>query len=288
MPYTLAHPAAVLPLVRRGPLVTSGLVAGSMAPDVPYFAGALVPRAFAFGQYTHRLLGVCTVDVLLAAGLVALWRLVREPVLRLLPDAYGGRVAALTRPAGRPHPGWFCVSAALGSLTHVLWDDFTHPGRLGERLLPVLGRPVAGHPLVQLLQWASSAVALAALAWWGVRLLRRTGPVPTVQAGPAAPLAGRGVVRLLAVLALGWAAAAAIRHDLAAGYRSPLDFVPDLLFWTGAAAVCWAAGYAVTLRVTAMISASAGAVRMRKRDGEPWSGDPQPGRHDTAPDRTAV
>ncbi|MEV0803512.1 DUF4184 family protein [Kribbella sp. NPDC050281] len=35
MPFTLAHPAAVLPLVRR-PLVASALVAGAVAPDLLY------------------------------------------------------------------------------------------------------------------------------------------------------------------------------------------------------------------------------------------------------------
>ena len=35
MPFTLAHPAAVLPLCRR-PLVASALVAGAVAPDLLY------------------------------------------------------------------------------------------------------------------------------------------------------------------------------------------------------------------------------------------------------------
>src|SRR5215467_12574272 len=36
VPFTFSHPAAVLPLARRG-LVFSALVVGSMAPDFPYF-----------------------------------------------------------------------------------------------------------------------------------------------------------------------------------------------------------------------------------------------------------
>ncbi|HEY3557859.1 MAG TPA: DUF4184 family protein, partial [Kribbella sp.] len=35
MPFTPAHPAAVLPLIRR-PLVASALVAGAVAPDLLY------------------------------------------------------------------------------------------------------------------------------------------------------------------------------------------------------------------------------------------------------------
>ncbi|MEI5672079.1 MULTISPECIES: DUF4184 family protein [unclassified Nocardioides] len=39
MPFTLVHPAAVLPLVRT-PLVPSALVLGSVAPDLPYFVSS--------------------------------------------------------------------------------------------------------------------------------------------------------------------------------------------------------------------------------------------------------
>src|SRR5581483_12465816 len=42
VPFTLAHPAAVLPLRRRG-LVFSALVVGSMAPDFEYFFGLKRP-----------------------------------------------------------------------------------------------------------------------------------------------------------------------------------------------------------------------------------------------------
>ncbi|MSQ59664.1 MAG: DUF4184 family protein [Betaproteobacteria bacterium] len=39
MPFTIAHPAAALPLLRplRGFGVLSALVIGSMTPDFPYF-----------------------------------------------------------------------------------------------------------------------------------------------------------------------------------------------------------------------------------------------------------
>ncbi|MGW6509475.1 DUF4184 family protein, partial [Streptomyces niveus] len=54
MPFTLSHAAAVLPGIRRngtsrGPLLASALVAGSMAPDMTYFAATAVPAAMEFG-----------------------------------------------------------------------------------------------------------------------------------------------------------------------------------------------------------------------------------------------
>ena len=60
MPFTGSHPAAVLPLLRT-PLPASALVAGSIAPDVPFYLPVELPWA------THTALAVVTVDLLVAA-----------------------------------------------------------------------------------------------------------------------------------------------------------------------------------------------------------------------------
>ncbi|WP_181808296.1 DUF4184 family protein, partial [Streptomyces shenzhenensis] len=86
MPFTLSHAAAVLPAVRgdgtgRGRLVPAVLVAGSFSPDLTYYAASAVPDAMEFGEFTHSFTGVFTVDVLISWALVALWLLIREPVV---------------------------------------------------------------------------------------------------------------------------------------------------------------------------------------------------------------
>ncbi|NUP44592.1 MAG: DUF4184 family protein, partial [Streptomyces sp.] len=100
MPFTFSHPAAVLPLLPggrpRGPLVASALVAGSLAPDVPYFTESLVHGTFRYGEFTHSLLGVPTADVAIAALLAAGWHwLLREPLVALLPAAWADAADAL-------------------------------------------------------------------------------------------------------------------------------------------------------------------------------------------------
>ena len=91
--------------------------------------------------------------MLIGWALVRLWLFARLPLMALSPRAYQGRVAALVR-CGAPRArtrqssvGWWYVSAALGALTHVVWDAFTHLDRWGMRLFPVLGREVVGSPL---------------------------------------------------------------------------------------------------------------------------------------------
>ncbi|MCX4750684.1 DUF4184 family protein [Kitasatospora sp. NBC_01287] len=188
MPFTFSHPAAVLPLMRglrgRGPLVASALVAGSMAPDLPFFAESWHPGLFRRGALTHRWWAVPTVDVVLAGVLVAGWQgLLRRPLLGLLPPRWAApALAATERRAAGGGPGeraaWFALSAALGAAGHVGWDAFTHSGRAGVRLLPALERRVAGVPLCTVAQYGSSALALAGLGGYLARELRAAATAP--------------------------------------------------------------------------------------------------------------
>ncbi|MFF0626095.1 DUF4184 family protein [Streptomyces sp. NPDC004296] len=256
MPFTLSHAAAVLPLIRRtgaarGPLVASALVAGSFAPDVTYYAGTVVPGGMAFGTVTHSPVGVVTVDVLLTAVLVGGWRLVRAPLLALLPRAGRERLGAFL--GGRPRrprtlgeraawAGWFAVSAVLGSASHVVWDAFTHPGRWGTRLLPVLNTVVGDRPLAMYVQYGTSALALAGIGgflWAALREPPAAGACGVGRAAPELPVRLR--LLLAAPIVLGMLLGAGYRtlrayavHGATVGW---FDYLPDLLFGAGAGLV---------------------------------------------------
>ncbi|QKW18874.1 DUF4184 family protein [Kitasatospora sp. NA04385] len=185
MPFTLSHAAAVLPGLRaakrRGALVAAGLVAGSMAPDVPFFAESLVRGVYRHGGLTHRWWAAPTVDAAIGAGLVAGWYgLWREPLRAAVPGRWNAVV-----PAGRPTAGelpWIAGASAVGAATHLVWDSFTHHGRAGVRALPVLERRVGGVPLHGALQYGTSLAGLAVLA-------RYAGPWRESRRGTAALLA---------------------------------------------------------------------------------------------------
>lgn len=284
MPFTLSHAAAVLPTVRRdgtarGPLLTSALVAGSFAPDLTYYADSVVPGGMAYGEFTHSPAGVLTVDTLLAALLVGGWLLLREPLLALLPERRRGRVAAALR--GRdwhaPSPGRllvrFWLSAALGALTHIVWDAFTHPGRWGVRLLPVLQETAGGFPLYTYVQYGTSAVALAAIGWFLYAVLRRT---PRVAAAPDALPEPSRRARLLTGVLLGLCALLGAVHrvlrarEVFGTTATWFDYVPTVLFGAGA-------GLAIGLPLWA----AAARLRHRRRTphGRPGpEADPEPER----------
>lgn len=213
MPFTFAHPAAVLPLLR--PLdryaLPSALVVGSIAPDLTFFVPLVLPRTL-----THGLAGLLL--FCLPAGLLA-WLMfhvvLKEPLMRLLPDGWQRRLAPPASPAIRLWPA-LPVSLLCGAATHLVWDSFTHPGTVVMDALPVLQTilvSLGGYQLsvFKLLQHASSVAGLSLLAWWLRRWLQRT----PAAALPSLPMARHWRVRWLgaigatSMLAAGWAA---IRH----------------------------------------------------------------------------
>ncbi|WP_374983566.1 DUF4184 family protein [Streptomyces fradiae] len=277
MPFTLSHAAAVLPGIRRtgagrGPLVASALVAGSMSPDMTYFADSLVPGAMTFGDVTHGLPGVLVVDPLTAVLLTGLWLMVREPLVALVPGRWRGRVYAVVR--GRPwrerRPAalalWFYLSAVVGAATHVVWDLFTHADRWGTRVVPALGEVVAGFPLYLYAQYGGSAVALAALVWFGYGAVRRV-PDGEAAAARAAADAGRPAPtrrgRWLAGGLLAGCVAAGVVHRCLRWYaywgriETPLDIIPTACFGAGAGLAVGVVLYGAAVRLRSGAAARA-------------------------------
>lgn len=207
MPFTLSHPAAVLPLL-RSPFCPAALVCGALAPDVPYFlGGAGIPvsaqswyEPFLNATYSHTLPGL-TVALPFALVLLALYGLVRRPAAELLPwrpATEAGRTDNYPRRAA-----WLLLSALIGVLTHLAWDSFTHFDGYVVTHLSVLRSQVVGDLTVaRVIQHVSTVGGLAAIA---VHLWRR--PRPTAPPPGLPPAVRRGAVAALTVATLTGAAA---------------------------------------------------------------------------------
>src|SRR3954452_3740797 len=122
MPFTGSHPAAVLPFVRTA-LPTTAVIAGSMAPDVPVF--------FSGGPdyvQTHTVLGVLSIDAVLAGLMLLVWHLLlAAPARAAAPAALRARLPRPERAAPDFPLGYLAV--IVGGLTHIGWDEFTHGNR---------------------------------------------------------------------------------------------------------------------------------------------------------------
>jgi hypothetical protein len=198
MPFTLAHPAAAVPLARPlGRLgVLPALVIGAIVPDVAYLWR---------GIDSHSVAGLFLFCVPAGLLLYAGFRLLLERPLRsLLPDRIRARLAAVP-PDRRPRPVAAAVASVFaGALTHIGWDSFTHQGTMALAAMPwlsthlftVAGLPVALH---RLLQHLSTAAGFALLGYWLVRWYRRTPPA-RLAPDSAPPAAQRALLVTILIL----------------------------------------------------------------------------------------
>jgi hypothetical protein len=161
MPFTLSHPAAIIPFARQR-LVLSALVVGSMSPDFLYFIN-LAPH----GQFGHTLAGVFL--FCLPLGMLVLWlfhTLMKWPLLSLCPQALQERLIGLAegftfRSMSRQLSIVF--SLLIGASTHLLWDGFTHEygwavSRLSFLSWSVIEIGARSIPVFKLLQHISTVI----------------------------------------------------------------------------------------------------------------------------------
>lgn len=206
MPFTLAHPAAVLPLrpLRRWGLVFPALVVGAMAPDFEYFL-----RLRSESHVGHTVAGLFLFCV--PAGLLLLWlheRLVRRPLALIAPSPHREALWRAALDAPRRGAGWWlraALSLPVGAATHLLWDSVTHADGFLIPYMPFLMRsfdvPLVGpRPLCGLLQWICSALGLAALGLAYARWLK-TAPRCRPADVPRLPARLRDAARALLLAA---------------------------------------------------------------------------------------
>lgn len=182
MPWTFAHPAAVLPLKRLCPrwLSFPALVIGAMMPDLSYY----IPGTD-FSAYAHTLAG--SLLICLPCGLLILGVLyaLRVPLVHLLPQPHRQLMMrfANLRVTGTPELAvTLALSIVLGALTHITWDAFTHGHSVLVERLDWLRAPLIEYrryamPVYQALQHLSTVFGVIVLMWAYGRSLRGVGAV---------------------------------------------------------------------------------------------------------------
>ncbi|MCC9166717.1 DUF4184 family protein [Pontibacter harenae] len=186
MPFTFSHPAVVLPLAylpKRWVSLT-GLVAGSIAPDLEYFM-----RLRVYSIYSHTWAGIFWFDVPLALAIAFVFHLlVRDALIANLPTFISQRLKWTKDMSWtetfQKHSSIVIASTVIGALSHVLWDGFTHEHGLFVEQLSVLSHVVqVGNlevPLYKILQHGSSLLGALIIAY-AIMQLPKGGGVATLS-----------------------------------------------------------------------------------------------------------
>jgi hypothetical protein len=201
MPFTLAHPLAIVPVAaldRRRTLPLAALAIGTMIPDLPFFFGITSESSV-----THSIPGLFAACLPLGLVALALYHgLLKRPLLALLPGPVRRRCGALLKPLGPISPEFVlatCVAILIGAATHILWDAFTHGGRLGAWLFPWLHdiafviRRRRAVPWFEVFQLVSSALGVALLGVVCLAWLARQPVLPPDEAPPGLPPIGLAI-----------------------------------------------------------------------------------------------
>ncbi len=173
MPFTLSHPAFAAPIKKLVPsLSMTGLVLGSMAPDLEYYVAFETHRTIG-----HTYLGFLLMHIPLCVAFALAYHRLFKPTLPLLLPAFGrmDRIAAAEsankwelRTLGQ----WarFLISLFIGFLTHLFMDGWTHRHTVFTNHFDRLRDEVAGIHLYKLLQYGFSVLGAAII---GLYLLYR-------------------------------------------------------------------------------------------------------------------
>ena len=169
MPFTLAHPAIVVPLARRR-LILSALVIGSMTPDFEYFI-----RFSDRGHLGHSIPGIFLFCIPMGLIVFILFhKLFKYPVLELMPANLQNRLLPV---ADKFYFGslknimMIVLSLFIGAVSHLAWDSVTHKHGWFVRNFSVLRSPVQILPgitieICRVLQHISTAIGIAVLIYF--------------------------------------------------------------------------------------------------------------------------
>lgn len=178
MPFTLAHPAIILPFARLKKIPLSALVVGSVTPDFEYFIKMKLS-----GRYSHTLEGMFLMDLPLALILWLIFhQIVKRPLIKNLPQYFKSRLLDLKKfefiMAMKLNFIFILFGLLIGISSHIIWDSFTHGNSILVFKWEWLAKPILGDlptfPTFRVLQHISTLIGVVVLAFYFNRMPQQT------------------------------------------------------------------------------------------------------------------
>ena len=143
MPFTLAHPALIIPLHKSGlGLSMTGLIIGSMVPDLEFLI-----QLREVENIGHHWSGIFIFNLPVAILLTLLYHnLLRNCFVSNLPQMYRKRFIQLQdfdwNHYAMNNKWRLLLSILIGVLSHFVWDAFTHHDGFVVELIPTLAKKI--------------------------------------------------------------------------------------------------------------------------------------------------
>jgi len=142
MPFTLAHPAAIVPIFRlsKRNFVLVDLTIGSIAPDFIYFIPILANRS-----QSHSFMSLIWYCLPMGLAAFVVFFLFFAPLIIVIaPKRLSSRLPRDWQFGRVPHVPVFSLSIAIlvGALTPIIWDYFTHADGWPIALFPMLNQVI--------------------------------------------------------------------------------------------------------------------------------------------------
>ncbi|WP_293350691.1 MULTISPECIES: DUF4184 family protein [unclassified Microcoleus] len=176
MPFTIAHPIAAAPiwLLSKRKLDLLAIAIGTMIPDLQYFIALKPVRSIG-----HSFQGVFVEGIPCSLVLLLVFHLVfKHPLVALAPSQVADRLPPIKRFSFFPLSRFLIIiaSIAIGGISHIVWDDFTHSTGWFVVNFPLLQSKIVSLPLYKLLQYGSGIFGLCGLSIWFLVWLLNTQP----------------------------------------------------------------------------------------------------------------
>lgn len=166
MPFTLSHPAIILPFLKNKKLSATALIVGSMSPDFEYFF-----RMRMQSEISHTLPGIFLIDLPLGfIVMFAFHEIIKRPFIENSPVFFQKRMQFLKE------FNWlqYCktniftvlISFFLGAVSHIFWDSMTHWDGFMVQTFSFFNAEINSIPLYKIGQHLSSIIGLAWITFY--------------------------------------------------------------------------------------------------------------------------
>lgn len=142
MPFTVAHPVIIFPLLKCRHLSATGLIIGSIIPDMEF-----IIQMREVENIGHHSIGIFLFDLPAAIICAYLFHyIVRDTFIEHLPHDVRNRLTPVKgfdwHQKCTGNIFFVIFSFLIGILSHIIWDEFTHHDGYFVALFPFLARDI--------------------------------------------------------------------------------------------------------------------------------------------------